>query len=250
VRFSYEVIRLYPVFIRLFCVKGFSSAIQFCMKPVELIIFDLDGTLVNTLEDIAASVNHTLVRLGHAALPVDTVRQFVGDGIETLMARALGTRTEQLAEAVKIYKEHHGQNLVVRSTLYPSVQETLEQFKAANLAVLSNKTMKFIDPLLNGLGIGHYFNQVIGADSGLLLKPAPDAVHTLMRECGATQERTVIVGDGTTDILAGKAAGIITCAVTYGFRSENELRSVGPDHVVHDLSELKGLFETGPKHRV
>jgi phosphoglycolate phosphatase len=83
---------------------------------------------------------------------------------------------------------------------------------------------------------------VLGADSGLPLKPAPDAVQKLMAEFKATQDRTVIVGDGTTDVQAGKAAGVITCSVTYGFRSEDEVRRAGPDYVIHELSDLKKLF--------
>jgi len=212
------------------------------MKPIALLIFDLDGTLVNTLEDITSSVNYTLDRLGRQPLPLDTVRRYVGDGIETLMMRSLGGQAEGIDDAVAIYKEHHRANLVVRSTLYPSVRETLEYFKSLPMAVISNKTREFVDPLLDSLGIIGYFKTVIGADSGLPLKPAPDTVRKLVAETGAARDRTVIVGDGTTDIRAGRAAGVITCSVTYGFRSEDELRKTGPDYVIHALSDLKELF--------
>jgi phosphoglycolate phosphatase len=212
------------------------------MIPISLLIFDLDGTLVNTLEDIAASVNYTLARLGNSPISLDAVRQYVGDGIETLMARSLGGRTGRLDEAVVIYKDHHRRNLVVRSSLYPSVQETLEHFKSLPMAVISNKTTEFVGPLLDGLGIGPYFKLVIGADYGLPLKPAPDAVQLIMGKLDVPKERTVIVGDGTTDVRAGKAAGVITCSVTYGFRSEEDLRKTGPDYVIHELSDLKKLF--------
>jgi phosphoglycolate phosphatase len=212
------------------------------MKPIELIIFDLDGTLVNTLEDIAASVNFTLQKLGRPPIPVDSVRQYVGDGIEMLMMRALNGRDEFLPDAVGIYKVHHSRNLIVRSRLYPSVTDVLEHFRAVPMAVISNKTSDFVQPLLDGLRISGYFRLVLGADSGLPLKPAPDAVLKLMAEFKAPHDRTVIVGDGTTDVRAGKAAGVITCSVTYGFRSEEELRRAGPDYVIHDLSELKKLF--------
>ena len=212
------------------------------MIPISLLIFDLDGTLVNTLEDIASSVNYTLARLGNDPIAIEAVRQYVGDGIETLMARSLGGRTERLDEAVAIYKDHHRRNLVVRSSLYPSVRETLEHFKALPMAVISNKTMEFVGPLIDCLGIGTYFKLIIGADHGLPLKPAPDAVQSVLSTFAVPKDRAVIVGDGTTDVRAGKAAGIITCAVTYGFRSEAELRKAGPDHVVRDLSELKALF--------
>ncbi len=212
------------------------------MKPIGLLIFDLDGTLVDTLDDIAASVNHTLAHLNRSPISRDAVRQFVGDGIEALMARSLGGRTDCLPEAVTLYKDHHRKNLVVRTTVYPAVRETLEHFRSLPMAVISNKTTEFVVPLLERLDIARYFKMVIGADSGLPLKPAPDAVMRLMAEFGSPHERTAIVGDGTTDVRAGKAAGVITCSVTYGFRSEEELRKAGPDFVIHSLSELKNLF--------
>jgi len=215
------------------------------MIPISLLIFDLDGTLVNTLEDIAASVNYTLARLGSPLLPLDTVRQYVGDGIEMLMSRSLGGRERRLDDAVSLYKDHHRRNLVVRSALYPSVRETLEHFKSLPLAMISNKSAEFIGPLLDGLGIGQYFKLIIGADAGLPLKPAPDAVLRILSELRVRQERAAIVGDGTSDILAGRAAGVLTCAVTYGFRSEDELRKAGPDYLIHELSELKTLFKAG-----
>jgi len=212
------------------------------MQSVSLLIFDLDGTLVNTLEDITASVNFTLQKLGRKPVPLNTVKQFVGDGIEMLMTRALAGSDDLLADAVGIYKVHHSRNLVVRSSLYPGVRDTLDHFKALPMALVSNKTGEFVMPLINALGIAGYFTTVIGADNGLPLKPAPDAILKIMAAAGAPKERTVMVGDGTTDVLAGKAAGVLTCAVTYGFRSEEELRKAGPDHVIQSISDLKALF--------
>jgi phosphoglycolate phosphatase len=216
------------------------------MKPIGLLIFDLDGTLVNTIEDIAASVNHTLVRLGYGPIALDAVRQYVGDGVEMLMTRSLAGKAGRIDEAVNIYKDHHRRSLVVRSALYPSVRETLEHFKSLPMAVISNKTLEFVGPLLDRFDIRRYFKLVIGAESGLPLKPAPDAVQTIMAKFKTPKERTLIVGDGTTDVQAGKAAGIITCAVTYGFRSEEELRTAGPDYLIREMSELKNLFIPEP----
>jgi len=215
------------------------------MKRIRLIIFDLDGTLVNTLEDITHSVNFTLGRLGRPLLHLDTVRQYVGDGMEMLLTRALGEHTDLLEEAKGIYTVHQSRNLVVSSRLYPGVKETLELFRGLSMAVVTNKTLEFSEPLLEQLGIRSYFGMIIGADAGLPLKPAPDAFLSIMRRLAVPKEHTVVVGDGTTDIRAGKAAGITTCAVTYGFRSEEELRRAGPDHIIHAFSELKDLFAAG-----
>jgi len=212
------------------------------MIPISLLIFDLDGTLVNTLDDITASVNYTLGRLGRPPLPTDTVRQYVGDGIEMLMTRSLGGAAVRVADAVTIYRDHHRQNLAVHSSLYPAVRETLEYFSSIPMAVISNKTMEFVRPLLDELGISQYFSMIIGADFGLPLKPAPDAVQRIVEEFKVSKDETLIVGDGTTDICAGKAAGIMTCSVTYGFRSESELRKAGPDYVIHDLVQLERMF--------
>ena len=215
------------------------------MKSVQLVIFDLDGTLVNTLDDISASVNYTLERFGRMPLSADTVRQYVGDGIETLMTRAFGGEKEHAREAVAVYKDHHRIHLTDRSFLYPGVSDTLEIFVRVPMAVISNKTREFVVPLLERLDVARYFKYVIGADDGLALKPAPDAVLKVLAASGAQRDATVIVGDGTTDIKAGKAAGILTCAVTYGFRSERELRAAGPDYMISRLQDLTNLFTPG-----
>lgn len=211
------------------------------MKPIRLLIFDLDGTLADTLEDIAASVNHTLRSLEKAPLSADRVRRYVGDGIEMLLTRSLGG-SERLAEATAIYREHHRRNLVVHTRLYPAVRETLEHFKSLPMGVITNKAREFSEPLLERLGIRNYFSLVIGAEDGLPLKPAPDSIQKIMETLHVPREHTAIVGDGTTDVRAGKAAGVTTCSVTYGFRPEEELRSAGPDHLIHAFPELRNIF--------
>jgi phosphoglycolate phosphatase len=212
------------------------------MTPVSLLIFDLDGTLVNTLEDIAASLNHTLVSFGKGPLPLKTVQQYVGGGIEDLLIRSFGGHVVDLAKAVRIYKEHHTSNLAVRSVLYPGVFETLEYFQAIPKAVLSNKSLEFVTPLVERMGLAQQFQALVGGGPGVPLKPSPDSIERLMVRFRVPRERTVMVGDGTTDMAAGRAAGVITCAVTYGYRSEQELRKAGPDHILREFSELSKVF--------
>jgi phosphoglycolate phosphatase len=212
------------------------------MTPVSLLIFDLDGTLVNTLEDIAASLNHTLACFGKGPLPLTTVQQYVGGGIEDLLTRSFGDHPVDLARAVQIYKEHHRRNLLVRSVLYPGVMETLEYFQAIPKVVLSNKSLEFVTPLIERLGFAQQFQSLIGGGPGVQLKPLPDSIYQLMSRFRVPRERTVMVGDGTTDLVAGRAAGVITCAVTYGFRSEEQLRKTAPDYIIHQFSDLTKVF--------
>ena len=212
------------------------------MTPVSLLIFDLDGTLVNTLEDIAASLNHTRACFGKGPLPLKTIQQYVGGGIEDLLVRSFGDHPVDLAKAVRIYKEHHSTNLMVRSVLYPAVPETLEYFHTIPRAVLSNKALEFVTPLIERLGIAGQFQTLVGGGPGVLLKPSPDSIERLVARFRVPRERTVMVGDGTTDMAAGKAAGVITCAVTYGFRSEEELLKTVPDHIIRRFSDLTKVF--------
>ena len=216
------------------------------MRPVRLLIFDLDGTLVNTLEDITASVNYTLQKLGCPVVPIDAVRQYVGDGIEMLMSRALAGKSNFLTDAVGIYKVHHSRNLVVRSAPYPGVRDMLDHFRAVPKAIVSNKSAEFVLPLLEQLDIAGSFDPIIGADAGLPMKPAPDAINHIVSRFNVPKESTVMIGDGLADVRAGKAAGVITCAVTYGFRSEEELRGLEPDYVINSIAGLHDLFTANP----
>ncbi|MDH4162147.1 MAG: HAD-IA family hydrolase [Nitrospirota bacterium] len=212
------------------------------MKTIRLFIFDLDGTLVDSLEDITASVNYTLQKLGRPAVPINKVREFVGDGVTMLLSRALGDRQEFLDDAAGIYTVHQSRNLVVRTRLYPGVRETLEKFRAFPMAVVTNKPLALAEPILEHLGVRDFFRVIIGADSGLPLKPEPDAFRKIMADLNVSPRETVVVGDGVTDMRAGRECGTVTCAVTYGFRSEAQLRNEGPDFVIHSFPELAGLF--------
>jgi phosphoglycolate phosphatase len=212
------------------------------MKPVRLLIFDLDGTIADTLEDITASLNFALTKLGRPPVPLASVRRFVGDGLDALLLRALGDRAEFLDDARGIYTVHHSRHQGDRSRLYPGVAGTLRFYGAIPLALVSNKTLDFVQPLLDRLGIGGTFRVVIGADSGLPLKPAPDALLRILKDLDVPPAAAAMVGDGTTDVRAGRAAGVTTCAVTYGYRSEEELRQAGPDHVVHAMTDITRIF--------
>ena len=206
---------------------------------IDLLIFDLDGTLVNTVHDIWRSTNVMRRALGLPPLSLRAVRSHIGHGgrrvLEKVLPPALRHRRD---EAVGIFWAHHRAHLLDRSRLYPGVAETLRRFRRTPKVILTNKALGLALPLLKGLGIARHFRAVLGGDSLALAKPSPDPIWKLLEDFGVAADRALIVGDSEVDIQAGRAAGIHTCAVTYGYGSPADLRAVQPDFVIHRLSDL------------
>ncbi len=201
-------------------------------------LFDLDGTLVDSLADIAASVNHIRQHLDLTPLPVSKVREMVGDGAQKLFERALRdapadtSRTEVWA----LYQSHHKLQCTQLVSPYPGVRERLEAWHAAGhpMAVVTNKPETFALQILEHLDLAKFFGCVIGGDTLPQKKPAPEPVLEALRRLSqspdaAPDPQALMVGDGTQDIQAGKAAGIRTAAVLFGFRSATILRQEDAD---------------------
>lgn len=209
-----------------------------------LLIFDLDGTLVDTRLDLATAVNHALQQLGRPPLPLAVLTGFVGDGARTLVARALGNpEINDLETALRFFRAYYAEHLVDHSRLYDGVLETLQHFRHKKKALLSNKPQEFTEPLLARLDLSKFFDVIVGARPDLKLKPDPQPVHFILDQLGVPGAGALIIGDGENDVLAGKAAGITTCAVTYGIRPAEKLLPLQPDFVIHNFSELKALMQ-------
>jgi len=207
---------------------------------IDLLIFDLDGTLADTVHDIWRSTNVMRRALGLAPLSLRTVRRHIGHGgrraVGEMLPFALRHRHD---EAVGIFWAHHRAHLLDRSRLYPGVVETLRHFRRTPKAVVTNKMLGLTLPILRGLGIARHFRAVLGGDSLALAKPSPDPIWKLLEDFGVAADRALIVGDSEVDIQAGRAAGIHTCAVTYGYGSPADLRAARPDLAIHQLSDLR-----------
>lgn len=209
-------------------------------RRVDLLIFDLDGTLADTRADLTAAVNHALERLGLPPLSMAQVCRYVGDGVHTLLSRALGPdRQELLEDGVKFFREHYGDHLLDQTCLYPGVRETLEHFQGKQKAIVTNKPLGFTVRILEGLAIGGQFGVVLGGDSTVERKPHPEPARRVLSATGVESGLAAMVGDSPGDIEMAKRAGIYSVGVTYGLRSVADLQAAGPDLLLDDFHELQ-----------
>ena len=215
---------------------------------MKLIIFDLDGTLVDSGEDIARSVNELLERCARPALNHSRIRSYVGDGVRKLLERSLGETSEaELARAEALYLSIYRRKLLETTRPYPGVIPALEMLRRGHtLAVLTNKPVAESLTILEGLDLRRYFRTVCGGDSFSHKKPDPMGVRFLQEEAGADAAETLLVGDSTIDFSTARNAGIHSCLVRYGMGPWNQATEQ-PDLVVDDLRELASLVHSGAR---
>jgi phosphoglycolate phosphatase len=207
--------------------------------------FDLDGTLVDSVADLAASVNHTRSYFGLEALPLDVVRTYVGDGAAMLLRRSLSTLGDRLEpvfeEAVTTFRTHYGAHCLDRTRPYPGVLETLAALSDLPLVVVSNKPQPFCDRVVEGLGLDRYVRGVVGARPGVPVKPAPDMLRIGFDAVHVDPAGAWMIGDSPNDIRGGRAAGCATIAATYGLVPIDRLAPEHPDVLLHRFCDLLDL---------
>jgi phosphoglycolate phosphatase len=212
----------------------------------KLIVFDLDGTLINSLEDLADSANHVLIQHGFPTHPVDAYRYFVGDGVRKLIERILpeeeqtDTRIEQCkAEFVAYYKIH----MEDKTSVYPGITELLKVLKERGLkiAVATNKVHVAVAPLMAKYFPGIHFDSLIGQREGVPVKPAPQIMYDILKETGCQPSEALHVGDTATDMQLAHNAGVESVGVLWGYRPLEELQEAGADHIIRVPEELLAL---------
>jgi phosphoglycolate phosphatase len=213
-------------------------------NQMRLLIFDLDGTLVDSKLDLALSVNAMRTQMGLAPLPTEVITTYIGHGVTNLVRRALGEQgtAERVQQGLTAFLEYYGCHLLDNTVVYPGVAEALEELQGRNLAVLTNKPDDFSRRILTGLGIARYFPFIYGGDSFAQKKPDPVGVRELMSATNVSTRQTLMIGDSDTDVLTGRNAGVWTCGVTYGFGAHT-LASAPPDFLIGDLRELPPLLD-------
>ena len=212
---------------------------------IKAVIWDLDGTLLNTLDDLAASVNAALAMNGMPLRSTEEVRAFVGNGIRNLMIRAVpgGEANPAFDKALEDFIRHYGAHSRDRTRPYDGILEMLDKLSAAGVkhAIVSNK-IDFAVKALSRAYFGERMCAAIGDDPSRARKPAPDSVFAAMREMGVTAQETVYVGDSDVDVLTARNAGVPCVAVLWGFRDEACLRAAGAGRLARTPEELREII--------
>ena len=207
------------------------------MSKIKAIIFDLDGTLIDSVTDLANSVNFTLAAIGLPQHTREEIQSFVGDGVQKLIKRSLGkTHMDRFDEAFALFMNHYDQHCTDNTVLYPGVAETLSELaETYSLAVLTNKSVKFSVKILTALGAFTYFKEVLGGDSLPKKKPDPAGILYLAEKWNLKPDQIIMVGDHATDIETGNRAGCKTVFINGGI---GETRGLTPDMFINSIDEL------------
>jgi phosphoglycolate phosphatase len=208
---------------------------------MDLLIFDLDGTLIDSRLDLAHAVNATRAHMRLPPLENDLVCSYVGNGAPVLIRRALGEQASEaeVQKALEFFLQDYRDHALDCTTLYPGVRESLDRLRAAgkHMAVLTNKPVDLSRAIVGGLGVGAHFFQVYGGDSFEFKKPHPIGVETLIPEAGVAREQTMMVGDSSVDIQTARNARVKSCGLTYGFQPET-LSDPPPDLLFDRMETL------------
>ena len=223
---------------------------QFDPQKIRLVIFDLDGTLIDSRLDLVHSVNAALRHIGRPELPEDVIASYVGDGAPTLIRRALGAEAddEALAKAgLEFFLSYYREHKLDHTTLYDGITDALSVIQGRNgiprrtMAVLTNKPVMPSRAIVEALGLAPFFAAVYGGNSFATKKPDPEGARTILRETRMAPEQTLVVGDSHVDVSTAQNAGLWSCGVTYGF-APHTFEGNPPDVMVDSARELAELF--------
>jgi phosphoglycolate phosphatase len=225
---------------------------RFDPHKIRLVIFDLDGTIIDSRLDLVHSVNAALRHIGRPELPDDVIASYVGDGAPILIQRALGAEAQDEAlvrRGLEFFLSYYRAHKLDHTKIYPGVMEALSAIQNSpngiprKMAVLTNKPVNPSRAIVQELGLGRFFSQVYGGNSFATKKPEPEGARVLLEENGSRPEQAVMVGDSHVDVRTGLNAGMYTVGVTYGF-APHALEVEPVDVVVDTPEELASLFAT------
>ncbi|MGO1296066.1 MAG: phosphoglycolate phosphatase [Vibrio sp.] len=225
------------------------------MVTIKLIAFDLDGTLLDSVPDLAVAADQTVQALGFASVAEEQVRDYVGNGADLLIGRSLSQSMqvspelspELLKQARVLFDDKYGQTGHKNSHLYPNVRETLHALHQAGyiLAIVTNKPSQFVPDILAQHDIDGFFSEVLGGDAFTEKKPNPMPLNYLLDKYQVTAQQMLMVGDSKNDILAAKNAGCTSLGLTYGYNHGEPIQQSQPTYVADDVSKLCEILSVG-----
>jgi phosphoglycolate phosphatase len=214
------------------------------MKKYDTVIFDMDGTLLDTLEDLTDSVNFALARHGFPCRKKEEIRSFVGNGVARLMELAIPDGVDNLhfEKCLEDFRSHYSENMQNKTGAYKGIMALLGQLseEGYKIAVVSNKFDKAVKELSQSY-FGEYIKVAIGESKNIAKKPAPDTVFKALEELGSTAEKSVYVGDSEVDVKTAKNSGLVCVGVTWGFRDREVLEQKGADYIIDMPQELLNI---------
>ncbi|MEA2091669.1 MAG: phosphoglycolate phosphatase [Campylobacterota bacterium] len=221
-------------------------------KDKELILFDLDGTLIDSAPDLALAVNHTLDALNRSTFDENIIRSWVGNGAQTLVKRAISGKSEVdlnidedlFEDALNIFLNFYKNNLCVKTKTYPNVTSTIRtlQERGYILAIVTNKPFDFIEPILKGLELSDIFELCLGGDSLTNRKPHHEPLCYACEKLNISINKSIMIGDSKNDILAAKAAKMDSIGVSYGYNYGEDIEIYKPDVVVDNFGAILKRF--------
>jgi len=219
-------------------------------RPYDLILFDLDGTLIETAPEIADAVNDTLLQFGYAPASQQQITDWIGHGTRELLIQALAQATHASAEAVRgsaqfatleaAFGEHYMRRCGSRSQLYPQVRATLTALRAAGvrLALVTNKEARYTQAVLDAHQLDAAFDRVVCGDTLAVKKPDPAGIESCLQQFGVAPERALFVGDSSIDVATARNAGIAVWVLPYGYNMGQPIAASAPDRVIVDVGAL------------
>ena len=216
-----------------------------------LIVFDLDGTLIDSAPDLVKAVNYALTKLDKPTHSQVTIQQWIGNGADVLVKRALlnnwhvGEIPDDFEDAFELFKTYYAEHDWVHSRLYDGVLETLQTLKndGFKLACITNKTARFTNPLMETAGLAPYFDFIASGDTFVEMKPEPLPLLETAKLFNVVPENAWMIGDSINDISAGKRAGFKTIAVSYGYAGQHSMAELNADYTVNAILEIVDLIK-------
>lgn len=213
------------------------------MKDIQAVIFDLDGTLLYTLDDLTDSINYTMTKYGYPVYTIPQIQAFVGNGLEKLTERALGCRPDNFDEIFEFFKDYYAAHCNEKTKLYDGVKEMIESVKDKyKMAIVTNKNVTALEALRK-IYFDGLIEVIIGQSADLNKKPAPDGVFLALQKLGVKKENAVYVGDSEVDVMTAKNSGLPMIACLWGFRSKEILLNCGAKIFAEQPSDIIKILE-------